>query len=77
MTGTNPSQRVEIIKEKSTIKNKMNNYLEKKLTQLMIKILYKGYGICEGDEKDCVACRANKCIEFLKEHLSLLEWSGE
>ena len=78
MTGTNPSQRVEIIKEKSTIKNKMNNYLEQKLTQLMIRTLRKGYGLqCKEYDENCMECRAKMCVGFLEGHLSLLGWSGE
>lgn len=53
----------------------MNNYLEQKLTQLMIKTIRDGYGLkCTDYDEDCIDCRAKRCVDFLEEHLALLKW---
>jgi len=56
----------------------MINYLEQKLTLLMIKTLKEGYGPrCADYCDDCATCRANRCVAFLLDHIDLLKWGKE
>lgn len=41
----------------------------------MIYFIKQGYGAdCEDYEEGCESCRAKKVIEFLKDHISLIQW---
>lgn len=49
------------------------NLLESFLTRFLILRIRRGYGFCDGTEPECIACRAQKTVIFLKEHLELLK----
>ena len=60
----------------------MRNKKELELFKQIIEVLKDSYGYpCvknEKDwEKDCIACRAQKAIDFLKGHIDLFKWRIE
>ena len=57
----------------------MRNKQELELFKEVVRILIEGYGRrCVGNkkylEKDCIACQAQKAIDFLKKHIDLIKW---
>ena len=57
----------------------MRNKQELKLFEEAVRILIEGYGRrCVKNEKDwdkdCIACQAQKAIDFLKKHIDLIKW---
>ncbi|MFA6325372.1 MAG: hypothetical protein WCX46_04070 [Candidatus Paceibacterota bacterium] len=50
------------------------NYIEKIICRWIIKNIKKDYSQdCKNYDHRCIDCRSKKCIEFLNEHIELLD----